>query len=140
MTKKFIQFWTFIYRFHIQIYSYILLSGLKQRKMDWKQLFNGLNAWKCYFVGVQIFPWWKSKHPVLSKPTHLSKSDHCSHLQIPMKNWTIKKTSYFQANNLDIIAPLYKGYGKDFMRKYKLHPDSYVQMALQMAYYRIYKK
>ncbi len=51
-----------------------------------------------------------------------------------------RSVHFLQANNLDIIAPIYKGYGKDFMRKYKLHPDSYVQMALQMAYYRIYKK
>lgn len=30
------------------------------------------------------------------------------------------------------------GYGKDFISKQKLHPDSYVQMALQLAYFRLH--
>ncbi|KAG8232274.1 hypothetical protein J437_LFUL011761 [Ladona fulva] len=31
-------------------------------------------------------------------------------------------------------------YGKDFISKQKLHPDSFVQMALQLAYYRLHRK
>ncbi|KAK2726998.1 hypothetical protein QYM36_007743 [Artemia franciscana] len=31
-------------------------------------------------------------------------------------------------------------YGKSFISKFKLHPDAYVQMAMQLAYYRLHNK
>ncbi len=46
----------------------------------------------------------------------------------------------FQADNIELTVPIYKGYGKEHMKKYRLHPDAYIQVALQLAYYRLYKK
>ena len=57
-----------------------------------------------------------------------------------IQTFYVPKCTYFQANNLEISVPVYTGYGKDFMKKHKLHPDTYVQVALQFAYYRLYKK
>ncbi|KAK7084161.1 hypothetical protein SK128_027304 [Halocaridina rubra] len=51
-----------------------------------------------------------------------------------------KKTSSDYVNNVDVVYSTVHDYGKDFMKAQKLHPDAYVQMALQFAYYRLHKK
>ncbi|KAI9225632.1 MAG: acyltransferase ChoActase/COT/CPT [Piptocephalis tieghemiana] len=38
----------------------------------------------------------------------------------------------------DIWVLRYRGYGKGLMKKFKVSPDAYVQMALQLAYYRMH--
>ncbi|XP_073822741.1 carnitine O-Acetyl-Transferase isoform X1 [Musca autumnalis] len=43
------------------------------------------------------------------------------------------------ADDLELRVLQYKGYGKDFLKKQKLSPDSFVQMALQYAFYRLHK-
>lgn len=40
------------------------------------------------------------------------------------------------ADDLQLEVLQYKGYGKDFLKKQKLSPDSFVQMALQYAFYK----
>lgn len=40
------------------------------------------------------------------------------------------------AEDLQLQVLQYKGYGKDFLKKQKLSPDSFVQMALQYAFYK----
>ena len=42
--------------------------------------------------------------------------------------------------NLEILVGKYEGYGRKGMRKFKMHPDTYVQMAMQYAYFRIYNR
>ncbi|XP_053373497.1 peroxisomal carnitine O-octanoyltransferase-like isoform X2 [Mercenaria mercenaria] len=44
------------------------------------------------------------------------------------------------ANNLQCCTKHYNKYGKQFLRHFKLHPDTHVQMILQYAYYKLYKK
>lgn len=39
-------------------------------------------------------------------------------------------------NDLDLKILIHDKYGKDFMKKAKISPDAYFQMALQLAYYR----
>lgn len=34
----------------------------------------------------------------------------------------------------------YTGYGKDFIKSCKVSPDVYIQLALQLAYYKLYGK
>lgn len=41
--------------------------------------------------------------------------------------------------DLDLFIYKFKGYGKEFIKSCKLSPDSYVQMAMQLAYYKIHK-
>ncbi|XP_067138619.1 peroxisomal carnitine O-octanoyltransferase [Centruroides vittatus] len=42
------------------------------------------------------------------------------------------------ANDVQCFCDGYSQYGKDFLRPLKLHPEAYVQMALQLAYYRLH--
>lgn len=38
--------------------------------------------------------------------------------------------------NLDFIAYKFESYGKEFIKKQKISPDAYIQVALQLAFYR----
>lgn len=38
--------------------------------------------------------------------------------------------------NLDFIAYKFANYGKEFIKKQKTSPDAYIQVALQLAFYR----
>lgn len=38
--------------------------------------------------------------------------------------------------NLDFIAYKFVHYGKEFIKKQKISPDAYIQVALQLAFYR----
>lgn len=49
-----------------------------------------------------------------------------------------KETSLSYINNICAKSLLFTEYGKDFMKPYKLHPDAFVQMSLQLAYWRLH--
>jgi len=44
--------------------------------------------------------------------------------------------SYRLAKNLDMNVNKFTGYGKEFIKRQKMSPDAYVQVALQFAFYR----
>ncbi|CAG2068280.1 unnamed protein product, partial [Timema podura] len=55
----------------------------------------------------------------------------------------LQRTMYQAAHNLDcLIEDLdlfvyrYNGYGKDFIKSCRVSPDAYIQLALQLAYFR----
>lgn len=41
-----------------------------------------------------------------------------------------------EVNNLDMNVHKFNDYGKEFIKKQKMSPDAYIQVALQLAYYR----
>ncbi|XP_075698923.1 choline O-acetyltransferase [Rhinoderma darwinii] len=43
-------------------------------------------------------------------------------------------------NNLDFTVYRFKGYGKEFIKKLKMSPDAFIQVSLQLAFYRCHKK
>jgi carnitine O-octanoyltransferase len=43
-------------------------------------------------------------------------------------------------NTICVVFDQYQGYGKEFMKQNKIHPDSFVQTVLQLAYYRMHEK
>lgn len=45
-----------------------------------------------------------------------------------------------QADNLEVLNSTFADFGKSLLKSIRIHPDTCVQMALQLAYYRIYKK
>lgn len=40
-------------------------------------------------------------------------------------------------NDVDLHVFVQDSYGKGLMKKFKLSPDAYIQMALQLAHYRV---
>ncbi|XP_054743425.1 carnitine O-acetyltransferase isoform X1 [Anastrepha obliqua] len=50
-----------------------------------------------------------------------------------------KKNLNALAENLHVNVLHFQDYGKGFLKKQKLSPDSYIQMALQYAYYKLHK-
>ncbi|XP_065211609.1 carnitine O-palmitoyltransferase 1, liver isoform isoform X2 [Planococcus citri] len=50
------------------------------------------------------------------------------------------KTAYTLLNDLDLRILMHKAYGKGFMKTCRVSPDAYIQMALQLAYYRDFGK
>ncbi|XP_077206675.1 choline O-acetyltransferase [Paroedura picta] len=40
--------------------------------------------------------------------------------------------------NLDFVVYKFENYGKEFIKKQKMSPDAYIQVALQLAFYRLY--
>ncbi|MEE6488660.1 hypothetical protein FKM82_015304 [Ascaphus truei] len=43
-------------------------------------------------------------------------------------------------NNLDFTVYKFKEYGKEFIKKQRMSPDAYIQLALQLAFYRCHRK
>ncbi|KAM6951280.1 choline O-acetyltransferase b [Aplochiton taeniatus] len=43
-------------------------------------------------------------------------------------------------DNLDMDSYTFKGYGKEFIKKQKMSPDAYIQVALQLTFYRCNKR
>ena len=40
--------------------------------------------------------------------------------------------------SVDLINPEFGGFGKELLKKHKLHPDTFVQVCLQYAYYKMH--
>ncbi|KAM4703635.1 choline O-acetyltransferase [Rhinophrynus dorsalis] len=43
-------------------------------------------------------------------------------------------------NNLDFTVYKFKNYGKEFIKKQRMSPDAFIQVALQLAFYRCHRK
>ena len=40
----------------------------------------------------------------------------------------------------ELVVQAYQGYGKGLIKKFKCSPDAFVQMIIQLAYYKMYGK
>lgn len=49
-------------------------------------------------------------------------------------------TLNLQLNVVSVIVHCYQGFGKEVMKAVKIHPDTFVQAALQLVYYRLHEK
>lgn len=45
-----------------------------------------------------------------------------------------------QINSHELVVQAFQGYGKGLIKKFKCSPDAYVQMVIQLAYYKMYGK
>ena len=46
----------------------------------------------------------------------------------------------FQRDDINAMLYVFPEYGKDFIKNQKIHPDAYIQCALQFAYYKLHNK
>lgn len=44
----------------------------------------------------------------------------------------------FQGNRIIVSTTCFSDYGKTFMKTHRLHPDAYIQMIIQVVYYKIH--
>lgn len=45
-----------------------------------------------------------------------------------------------QSRDLQIVCYAFTAFGKAAIKEKKLHPDTFVQLAMQLAYYRLHRK
>ncbi|CAM1305565.1 CROT (predicted) [Pycnogonum litorale] len=45
-----------------------------------------------------------------------------------------------RSKGVKIIAKSFSDHGKGYIKKQKMHPDTYIQLVMQLAYYRLHKK
>lgn len=45
-----------------------------------------------------------------------------------------------QKVNILLAYSPFTGYGKAFLKQHRLHPDSYIQMVLQLVYYKMHSE
>lgn len=74
------------------------------------------------------------KHRVIPKELKFELDDHLLEEISRMEEYAVgvKNTVTAQCRE-------YPGFGKEFMKKQKVHPDAFVQMALQWTYYKMHK-
>ena len=47
---------------------------------------------------------------------------------------------FFQVSTVNVFVYRSEVYGKGFIKPFKIHPDTFVQMAIQLAYYKLHGK
>ncbi|XP_078703846.1 peroxisomal carnitine O-octanoyltransferase-like isoform X2 [Branchiostoma floridae x Branchiostoma belcheri] len=101
-----------------------------------------VHVYSGYFINSQLQrngPHWKGSVPdrVIPQPEELvfTIDDEIREAVVQAE-----KTFLKQASDFEVICPSFTDYGKKFIRSFKLHPDSYMQTALQLAYFRLHGK
>lgn len=54
--------------------------------------------------------------------------------------WPLPVSVVFQAQDLQVVCYAFTAFGKKAVKEKKLHPDTFVQLAMQLAYYKMHKK
>lgn len=69
---------------------------------------------------------------------NISISYYClPNLKVVENNTNNNQFSPFRlSSNLDMYTLEFKDYGKNFIKTHKMSPDSFIQMAMQYAFYR----
>nr|XP_054773599.1 peroxisomal carnitine O-octanoyltransferase-like [Lytechinus pictus] len=53
---------------------------------------------------------------------------------------TAEETHYRAVDNVDILCSYFLNLGKDWCKQYRIHPDFLCQLAIQLAYYKMYRR
>lgn len=54
--------------------------------------------------------------------------------------WLCTLLLVLQTRDLQVVCYAFTAFGKAAIKQRKLHPDTFVQLAMQLAYYRLHKK
>lgn len=79
----------------------------------------------------------KGKCNKLAKPVQIVfKLDNYIYQEIS----NAKKEFLINCQNIDIVHSTFNSFGKALLKEPRFHPEAFIQVALQLAYYRIYGK
>lgn len=97
----------------ISFSTFVLMSMLEEPEPDWDEL---------------------PKNRIIPKEIKFQLDDH-------LRSEISRMDQHASATKNSVIAVCqqFDSYGKTFMKSNKVHPDSYVQMGLQWAYYKLHK-
>uniref|UniRef100_A0A8C2AQD0 Choline O-acetyltransferase n=1 Tax=Cyprinus carpio TaxID=7962 RepID=A0A8C2AQD0_CYPCA len=74
---------------------------------------------------------------VRGSPSKLVRAASMSELPAPRRlRWKCSPDIQALVKNLDMNVNKFTGYGKEFIKKQKMSPDAYIQVALQFTFYR----
>lgn len=97
----------------------------------------------CDFVNEQSRMTYGSSSMKSSQPISLNYTPHCHHLtfnlpaQLRDSIPTILQSLRTLSSHQDLQVLQFQKHGKDFIKKMSMSPDSYVQMAIQLAYFKL---
>lgn len=94
--------------------SFLLLSMIEESPPDWEEL---------------------PKYRPIPKEMKFQIDDQLRSEIARMEQYSINVV-----NSVTVQCQQFAVFGKDFMKKQKVHPDSFVQTALQWTYYKLHKK
>lgn len=57
-------------------------------------------------------------------------------MPIILDNYLFFFSFFSMISDIDLRCFVYAGYGKDFVKKQKMSPDAWIQMAFQLTFYR----
>lgn len=97
----------------ISFSSFLLMSMMEEPEPDWSEL---------------------PKYRIIPKEIKFQLDDHLRGEIARMEGHAITTM-----NSVTVQCQQFDAYGKTFMKSHKVHPDSYVQMGLQLAYYKLHK-
>jgi len=82
---------------------------------------------------------WNGSFEVREFPLPVEHKLHTDKM-VEMAARVAKRQHDTDCNNIDNKMQQFRGFGKKWIRSHKLHPDSFIQVALQLSYYRTYGK
>eukprot|EP01137_Pigoraptor_chileana_P035371 Opistho-2@29268 len=115
---------------------------------------NGEHAPADAMVCVNCMSWVHDsiKKSLAAKPHHGNPLSHSAVVPAPkpisldintvVERMIVRAKDHYHAHSsaVDLTVMQYKGFGKELLKQAKMHPDAVFQMALQLAYYRLYGK
>lgn len=52
----------------------------------------------------------------------------------------VKSEYHALCDNLEVVCDVFTGYGKGFMKPVRIHPEAFLQVAIQLGYYKLHRK
>ncbi|XP_067929647.1 peroxisomal carnitine O-octanoyltransferase-like [Watersipora subatra] len=83
---------------------------------------------------------WNGPEEDLSKAPEFTELEFVVDERVKDCIQTTERKFLQSVRNVEIINPSFGGFGKDLLKKHRLHPDTFVQVCLQYGYYKLHGK
>jgi len=106
----------------------------------WRSQTDGPPWGAAVHCGQKSLQWHQTGQTAVSGVGEPSKNRLKSDLCLVAAVRVLTLSLVIQTQDLQIVCYAFKAFGKTAIKQKKLHPDSFVQLAMQLAYYRLHKK